>query len=78
MTRRDAFVRDFVAAWDKVMNLDRFEPADPARRRVTGSWSGRSPTVVVRVHVEDCVVRRGALAEARSQRLDRRANRARS
>jgi catalase-peroxidase len=24
---RDAFVRDFVAAWDKVMNLDRFELA---------------------------------------------------
>jgi catalase-peroxidase len=24
---QQAFVRDFVAAWDKVMNLDRFEPA---------------------------------------------------
>jgi catalase-peroxidase len=26
---REKFVRDFVAAWDKVMNLDRFEVADP-------------------------------------------------
>jgi len=24
---REKFVRDFVAAWDKVMNLDRFELA---------------------------------------------------
>jgi catalase-peroxidase len=26
---REKFVRDFVAAWDKVMNLDRFEVAAP-------------------------------------------------
>jgi len=25
--RLEAFVRDFVAAWDKVMNLDRFDLA---------------------------------------------------
>jgi catalase-peroxidase len=25
---REKFVRDFVAAWDKVMNLDRFDVAD--------------------------------------------------
>jgi len=24
-----SFVRDFVAAWDKVMNLDRFDAARP-------------------------------------------------
>ena len=24
---QETFVRDFVAAWDKVMNLDRFDPA---------------------------------------------------
>ena len=24
-TRKEKFVRDFVAAWDKVMNLDRFD-----------------------------------------------------
>jgi len=29
---REKFVRDFVAAWDKVMNLDRFDVADPAAR----------------------------------------------
>jgi catalase-peroxidase len=28
---RERFVRDFVAAWDKVMNLDRFDLAHPAR-----------------------------------------------
>ena len=26
---REKFVRDFVAAWDKVMNLDRFDVAGP-------------------------------------------------
>ena len=26
-TRKQKFVRDFVAAWDKVMNLDRFDLA---------------------------------------------------
>ena len=26
-TTRSRFVRDFVAAWDKVMNLDRFDLA---------------------------------------------------
>ena len=26
-TRRQKFVRDFVAAWNKVMNLDRFDLA---------------------------------------------------
>ena len=26
-TRKEKFVRDFVAAWDKVMNLDRFDLA---------------------------------------------------
>jgi catalase-peroxidase len=26
---REKFVRDFVAAWDKVMNLDRFDVASP-------------------------------------------------
>lgn len=33
----EKFVNDFVAAWDKVMNLDRFElrqPADPAKARL--------------------------------------------
>jgi catalase-peroxidase len=29
---REKFVRDFVAAWDKVMNLDRFDLAAPAAR----------------------------------------------
>ena len=29
---REKFVRDFVAAWSKVMNLDRFDLADPATR----------------------------------------------
>ena len=29
---QDKFVRDFVAAWNKVMNLDRFD-LDPATRR---------------------------------------------
>jgi catalase-peroxidase len=28
---KEKFVRDFVAAWDKVMNLDRFDIASPAR-----------------------------------------------
>jgi catalase-peroxidase len=27
---KDKFVRDFVAAWDKVMNLDRFDQSRPA------------------------------------------------
>ena len=27
---REKFVRDFVAAWDKVMNLDRYDLADRA------------------------------------------------
>jgi catalase-peroxidase len=27
---KEKFVRDFVAAWDKVMNLDRFDQAIPA------------------------------------------------
>ncbi|KAG9791595.1 catalase/peroxidase HPI, partial [Aureobasidium melanogenum] len=34
---QEKFVKDFVAAWDKVMNLDRFDlhkPADPARARL--------------------------------------------
>jgi catalase-peroxidase len=30
---KEKFVRDFVAAWDKVMNLDRFDLARRARRR---------------------------------------------
>ena len=29
---QEAFVRDFVAAWNKVMNADRFDLARPRRR----------------------------------------------
>ena len=31
---REKFVRDFVGAWDKVMNLDRFDVARPADQRL--------------------------------------------
>jgi len=37
------FVRDFVAAWDKVMNLDRF---DLGRRRSGGAVSAQAPVAV--------------------------------
>ena len=33
---QQAFVRDFVAAWDKVMNLDRFEPGLNLGEAITG------------------------------------------
>ncbi|MFL6124441.1 peroxidase family protein, partial [Actinophytocola sp.] len=33
---RERFVRDFVATWDKVMNLDRYDLAGSADRRRTG------------------------------------------
>ncbi|HEU4925618.1 MAG TPA: catalase/peroxidase HPI [Vicinamibacterales bacterium] len=34
---KETFVRDFVAAWNKVMNLDRFDLAAKASRRTTAS-----------------------------------------
>jgi catalase-peroxidase len=36
---KEKFVRDFVAAWDKVMNLDRFDLAESHR----GARNGRRP-----------------------------------
>ncbi|MEU1300060.1 catalase/peroxidase HPI [Streptomyces shenzhenensis] len=37
---RERFVRDFVAAWDKVMNLDRYDlPRPSARARISGGAS---------------------------------------
>ena len=41
---KEKFVRDFVAAWDKVMSLDRFDLADRARP----GWSGLHPAAVRR------------------------------
>ena len=39
---QQAFVRDFVAAWSKVMNLDRFDlPADGAGERAASAKAGR-------------------------------------
>jgi catalase-peroxidase len=40
---RDKFVRDFVAAWDKVMNLDRFDLADGAGTSAALPASCRRP-----------------------------------
>jgi len=41
---KEKFVRDFVAAWDKVMNLDRFDV------RVPGDQAGpRRPSLAVAV-----------------------------
>ncbi|MDP9227113.1 MAG: catalase/peroxidase HPI, partial [Actinomycetota bacterium] len=34
----EKFVRDFVAAWDKVMNLDRFDLVSSSRPPVTAAW----------------------------------------
>jgi catalase-peroxidase len=33
----EKFVRDFVAAWDKVMNLDRFELRQPSASTSNGT-----------------------------------------
>ena len=40
---QQAFVRDFVAAWNKVMNLDRFELAAGARNEVSSAFTLRWP-----------------------------------
>jgi catalase-peroxidase len=42
---QQAFVRDFVAAWDKVMNLDRFTKAEPAYGRGVAERLGLTPTL---------------------------------
>jgi catalase-peroxidase len=36
---KEKFVRDFVAAWNKVMNLDRFEIATSGALRSSSTWS---------------------------------------
>jgi catalase-peroxidase len=36
---KEAFVKDFVAAWSKVMNLDRYDLACAQRKRELSSWS---------------------------------------
>src|SRR5271154_3075905 len=42
----EKFVHDFVAAWDKVMNLDRFDRSCPARPAPASTWpaTARRPT----------------------------------
>ena len=42
---QQAFVRDFVAAWNKVMNLDRFTKADPTYGRGVTERLGLTPTL---------------------------------
>jgi catalase-peroxidase len=42
---QQAFVRDFVAAWNKVMNLDRFTKADPTYGRGVTERLGLTSTL---------------------------------
>jgi catalase-peroxidase len=40
---REKFARDFAAAWDKVMNLDRYDLVDPGADPRADPRSGRVP-----------------------------------
>ncbi len=42
---QEKFVHDFVAAWNKVMNLDRFDLARTDRERLRGPFAGRRKTI---------------------------------
>ena len=44
---KEKFVRDFVAAWDKVMNLDRFDLASSQQGARNGRLPLRAPAEVV-------------------------------